>query len=194
MHTFVEVAVSECEDATAASNRADSWFYDVDWSDWFEIGGRWDGAIPDNAVQIGTNRVFCEQLLAGLVAGQKSNAASLATQLLGTTTQAQDIETFGLAVPDEAMVARVAESNAKTAKQYRNILTRCVDKTYDNRGENFLVGMTLRSLGDYLTNTFTPDSGFVDTGEWNANPTFLLDQVLAGQADDVWLVGIDAHF
>ena len=194
MHTLVILAVTECETSVEAKDDADTWFSDVDWSDWHEVGGRWDGYLPDNALRIGDNKELAKKVLQTVLDNQQSYAASMATKILGLPTAVEDIETFGLGSVDVEAVRRTKQQNIEFAQRMNDVLLKCVNKTYDDRESDYLMGSVFKGFGGFLFHTFEPDSGFVDTSEWDPSPRNLLENLEGGDIDNIWLVVIDAHY
>ena len=170
MHTRVIVAVpAEQDDAAHAADVADESASDWNWSDWHEVGGRWENSLADKSViSLSENRALVISVLGEIVALQRYNLGAELEQLR-----------MAIADQDSAVSMTLATVNGETVKRFHR--------------ED--AGYQLVKLGEKLMGSFTDKSGFYDVETGDPSPVELLNQIEAGTLEgDLCLVVIDAHY
>jgi hypothetical protein len=136
------------------------------WSDWHEVGGRWDGLFDgweaeQNALCYAENPLLAEDIIKEFVGGRKKE-----------------------------MARHLAEITAENFD-----LTKMVEDYDPNKYDygSSMPAWTLARLGKLLANDWTSDTGVYDLKENTANLEFFRTR-LAAEPSKQFLVPVDFHF
>lgn len=212
MHT-VQYVLTSAETPSGACDEASSAADNSGWSDWHEVGGRWNDAVaqrfPDIAPNLENGNVLpvleysteARQLVSDIRRRQNESFLETRDALAGNTVAVSDIpgHIFGLPVSDSATTAqRISESNRKHAAEWQDILSA---SSLDEVQNTFsMATYYARRLAQIVDGEWNSESAFYDALGWSCH-TRDLGEAIENPAHPyrnggrhLYLVVIDFHF
>lgn len=215
MHVLQHLLVSATDESRALTS-ADILAGQADWSDWYQIGGRWNNEFeerfPDIASSLKDGNVLpvwehpsqAIEVLQGVVKRQDRAFLEARDALAGNPVAVSDVSghIFGLPIADSVDAARrISESNRKHSQEWNAILS---SPTLEAAQQSFSLSTHYaQRLVALIDSVWNPDSAFYDGISHSTNPHYLL-QSLTGKAPNnseyppqgapLYLVTVDFHF
>lgn len=205
MHAVHLIAVeAEDEDeAIAAAEHAIEGYGNGDVWDWYEVGGRWDGALKEK-------NVLCyledpdefRKAVAMALEYRNREFTSLRDKLAGTVVTEDDVgetTSFGFPIgPDkkDEVAANITKGNQEVKFAFDKLLAAKSLEHYHARQDlgfnGNMVGYYLRKLGTLVADYYCFDSFFFDGAYGSTHPDNLWERC-GNEPGRQWLVVLDLH-
>jgi hypothetical protein len=212
MHV-VQFILVEASNGSAALQAADEAATNASWSDWHDIGGRWQdyfaSTFSDIAAQLEEPTVLpvwdypveAQHILDDVAKRQDRVFLECRDALVGNAVAAADVagHIFGLPVADsEGTAARITAENQRNADEWKRILQ--ASSLTEASAIGFMSLYHARRLVNIIDGNWDSDSGYYDTISYSCNPKYLRD-VLTGEhsadyrsGSQLFLVVVDFHY
>lgn len=212
MHVLQYILV-EAHDARSALEKADAVASSASWSDWHQVGGRWDGAIEErfpaiaprlehpNVLPVWEFRNEAHIILTEATKRQDRAFLESRDALVGNPVAASDVDghIFGLPVADSAATAqRMSESNARSAHEWESILHS--NSLVEAMNNGYMAVYHARRIINLVDGIWESDSAFYDGVSDTCRPEYLR-QALAGETQSqyrpdspLFIVPVDFHY
>lgn len=213
MHVIQYVLVS-AGDIDQAIRSADQVAGDAVWSDWYVVGGRWEGAVAETFPHLADAlanpnvlpvREYPTEALSLLdSAAKRQNTAFLEARdaIAGNPVAVSDVpgHIFGLPVADSEATARnLTQRNADQAAEWNAMLS--APSLEVARRSAFLALHYAKRLIAAVDGEWGPDSAFYDSIAYSCNPDYLREAIANSPSADgaynragLYLVAIDFHY
>lgn len=188
----------------------------AEWSDWYDLGGRWSGAFHDfsgvsesddgNVLHVKDNISVTRQVIAQVKNEQNNTFLTYRDSLAGTPVSAANAtgHVFGLPVADnEDTAKRLSETNAITSADWNKVLSaNSLEEAVAVQSRGLAI-YTAQKLCRVVADVWGPESSFYDTVAYTTNPHYLLESlpdIAAGKpyegipAENLALVVVDFHY
>ena len=157
--------------------------------DWYEVGGRWSGALEDDDVLCAKgheDRIVA--LVRSAIDSRRAEMRELRRLLGGPDGLEELYEPFGLGGRTEDAVARVETYQRESAALFNEMLTAAnpEDPKFS------MLGYVMRTLGGLLSDSYGIESMFYDTAAYTGQIEPLLQRILDAP-ERQWLVSVDLH-
>lgn len=214
MHVLQHLLVNATDESRAISS-ADIVAGQAEWSDWYQVGGRWNNEFserfPDISSTLRNGNVLpvweypsqAVEVLQGAVKRQDRAFLEARDALVGNPVAVSDVSghIFGLPIADSAGAAkRISETNRKHSQEWQAILS---SSTLEEAQQSFSLSTHYaQRLVALIDSVWNPDSAFFDAISHSTNPRYLL-QALTGAGGStseysrdipLFLVTVDFHF
>jgi hypothetical protein len=189
VHTLLFLAV-EADDETEAIESVESWLEEVELGDWWEIGGRWAGALGGPcALRASDDRAVFDKAIERMLTLRLQRVNELRQVLAGADPEVEVYNPFGFEVSDtDAARARVHANYNSSAETFSRLLA-----GRSLPGEEFrFLGYQLRVLGTLLAGYPSLEAGVFDISAHTSSLDDLYSR-LDEQPANQWLVIADVH-
>jgi len=189
VHHLLAVQADSPEEAVTVAETFLSGYEDRVW-DWYEIGGRWSGALDGGDLFCAKDQgVKFVEFIDAAIDGRRREIANLRRYIIGMKDEEEVHDTLGLGLAlDEQAQARTREMYNKSAKMFDELMR--ADDPDDRRFS--LIGWHLRTLGGLVSDTYCFDSMFFDAEEYTGRKDSVVDRMIASP-ERQWLVSVDLH-
>tara|TARA_B100000131_G_scaffold221323_1_gene212833 strand:- start:23881 stop:24489 length:609 start_codon:yes stop_codon:yes gene_type:complete len=201
MHTLhiIAVVAEDEEDAILAAESALEPYGQGRVWDWFDVGGRWNGALGGkNTLRYSDNPELWGATIDAVFERMDRTFNDLKDRITGRHISLEDVSdtdnVFGLPISDkEAYVARNNEMNDKYADAFKRVMAmERVPRTPDALGDKSMAAWTMEQLCRIVKGDYTYDTPFLDGeegGVWRNG----VDARCKEEPEMQWLVAVDLH-
>lgn len=174
-----------------------------DWSDWKELGGRWNGIFyseyPEavgiskdgNILPFAGNEKIIRQLLETIGLKQNETFNTLRARILGLPVSIAEQPGSILGYPfvaDERVAKEITESNRAFKNSWETILS-TIDLKDCDLMKTMEVSMVLQSFINTISGDWSPESGFYDSFHYDSSPRYLLNNNENGSLTNIYKNG-----
>jgi hypothetical protein len=210
---YLLVSAPTVEDATA---RAHEIATDASWSDWYEIGGRWNGTITENfphlesaladpnILPVRDHPTEALSILDGIAKRQNGTFLEARDALAGNPVAISDVpgHIFGMPVADSAATARnMTERNAQYAREWQSMLSADSLVQAQSTAAPSLSLYYAARLIDMVEGRWQSDSAYFDSVAYSCHPAYLREAIAQSPEADpayarqpLFLVAVDFHY